>query len=258
MSRFLPAAPALRLRPARAAWTVRPLPMLTAVACALAAIPGAGRAQIVSNGSFESPAIPTNSYCFAGEDASPYTNCNSASVNAQAWTFVGGSGFVNGGGSLSFGAPTEPDGAQAAFLQSGSYQGNPPGRISQSVTLATVGMYRLTFYAAGRTGGQTFDGNTIFDALLGTTTLGTFTTTTGSAFTQRTALFSAAAGTYNLAFAFNASQPDLLSTTFAHTFFLDAVQITPVATTVPEPGTWALLAAGLGGVGLFARRRARV
>jgi len=90
--------------------------------------------------------------------------------------------------------------------------------------------------------------------LLGGQLLGTFTTVTGQAYAPQTIDFTTAAGTFDLAFAFDAAQrgPD-------NTVFFDQVQIGVVPTVSPEPATWVSLGAGLvllGGVRLARRRRA--
>jgi hypothetical protein len=201
-------------------------------ALTLVTVPAA--AQIVADGSFETPQIGGFAYRPTG----------------AAWTFTGNSGLINGT-SNGFGVPSNaPDANQVAFLQT-DYTTGGFGRISQSITFSSSGAYRLTFYDGGRT---TVGGTTFFDVLLNATVLGTRTTTTGQAYALQTVDFTANAGTYDLAFAFNAQQP-----LGDNTALVDDVQIVSLApaSTVPEPSTWAMMGTGLLGLGGMTARRRR-
>lgn len=213
----------------------RSLSTLSALATAavLAAVPSAARAQIVANGSFESPVV-TDSRGYA------------YNPTGGSWSFIGGSGIV-AGTPTPFNTPSAaPDGQQVAFLQAASDR--VPSRISQSITLSSSGTFRLTFFDAGRNNPY-YTGNTTFDVLLGNTVLATTSTVTGQPYTPQSVEFTAAAGTYDLAFAFNPSQP-----AGDNTAFLDNVQVTQLTST-PEPSTWALMGAGLLSLGAAVRRR---
>jgi hypothetical protein len=192
-------------------------------------------AQIVQNGSFETPAVAANGFEY--------------DPSGGTWTFTGPSGIVNGTGSGFVPPSAAPAGQQVAFLQFGA--DGTQGSISQSITLPTTGAYQLTFDAGARVDRG---GNTIFNVFLGSSTIGTVTTTTAQAYTPETFTFTASAGTYDFGFAFDPTQP-----AGDNTALLDVVQINPVTTTpvttTPEPSSMALLGSGLLGIAPLVRRR---
>lgn len=89
-------------------------------------------ANVISDGSFESPPLAPGSYRYA-PDASP-------------WQFAGASGVAVNGSSFTYANPNAPNGVQVAFLQN-------TGRMTQSVYL-DAGAYAVTFLTAQRATAQ--------------------------------------------------------------------------------------------------------
>lgn len=175
------------------------------------------RAQIITNGSFETPDIPSNSEQYV--PGATFGN----------WTFFGNNGgFIDA--PSAFGAPTPPDGTQLAFLQSSNVIAIFTS-MSQMISLPQTGLYTLSFFDAGRPTG----GNAGYNVLLDNVVFYSDATTNGQPFTLETVLFVATAGTHTLTFRLTQSTgPD-------NTAFFDQVQI------VPEPSAVALLVLCLGG-----------
>lgn len=187
--------------------------------CAL----GPLRAQIVTNGSFESPDIPDASF-------------NLPSGTLGGWTWAGNTGFND---PLSgYGSPEAPDGQQFALLQtSGAFLTN----FFQTITLPSTGIFTLSFFDAGRSGGTGL-GDVTYDVFLDATIIFTDATNDGQLFELETVPFAGTAGSHILKFQINAA------TTGDRTAFFDAIGI------VPEPST--CLLAAVGAVSLvFAQRR---
>ena len=176
----------------------------------------AARAQIVANGSFETPVLSSNSFQYDPSGAT--------------WTFSGNSGIINapGGG---FSGPPAPDGSQYGFLQTNGVT----DAFSQQISLTLAGTYQLTYLVAGRSDpGAGFGGNLPYQILLDGTVIASDATTSGQPFTSRIFDFVGTAGAHTLTFAENAAAGA------DNTAFFDSVAIRQV----PEPASVALLSAG--------------
>ena len=167
------------------------------------------------------------------------------------WAFNPGSGVA-----ASYGALTAYQGSRFALLQLGN-PADPLGasgnRVSQSFILDAASDVDLGFAMALRPGYPS--GQSVAVALDGQI-LTSFTATPGWSVKNLT-LGSLTAGSHVLSFAGTAAYATYGDTTA----YLDAVQLNavptpaPVASSVPEPETYALMLAGLGLLGFTARRR---
>jgi hypothetical protein len=165
---------------------------------------------IVSDPSFETPAIPSDSFEYW------YTS----DLNSEStWTFAGESGIENNSSDWTSISPIE--GTQAVFLQSNDSGSYPSGSVSQNITLNSTGSYTLTFYAAPRSG---YGENTEpIDVSIDGTVIDTVTPTVGAgSFAQYSITFSASAGSHKLKF--QADDPAHDSTEDSASF-IDDVQL---------------------------------
>ena len=199
----------------------------TVAVCVFGAV--GARAQTISNGSFELPAL----------GATPF-----ASV-INDWGGSGGSAGVSqnvsGGFSVTGGAAS---GVQYAYLQGAS-----SGIFNNQVNLTASTQYTLNYSVAGRVNGG---GHTAYQVLLNNSTLlASGSTTTGMAFTNNALSFVATtSGLQEIRFVVTGTggdpNPD-------QTMLLDLVTIISNGV-VPEPGAIALIALSLP-AGLALRRR---
>jgi hypothetical protein len=171
-------------------------------------------AQTVTNGSFELPALPSNSFSYDPTGAT--------------WLFTANSGIINAPGGGFFG-PTAPDGNQYAFLQSAT----SPGAFSESINFTLAGTYQLSYLVAGRSDdGFGATGNLSYEILLDSAVIATDTTDTAQPFTTQLFQFSTTAGDHTLSFEVAPGS------TGDNTAFFDRVAIQ-----VPEPATGLLFLA---------------
>lgn len=191
-------------------------------------------AQIILNGSFESPAIPPNTYAFA--TPSPWT-----------WDIREGH-IVNGNAAEpTFPIPLPQDGQQYLFLGD-----NETYSISQNIAVPDPGYYRLSWYDnAYACCGQrrspyivrVYDDSHQTVAALG------LDAWHDGVWANNTLDVNLAAGSYFIQF-----QPQGTLPPFSAATVLDNVALTPVA--VPEPASIGLMALGLGvAVSLWRRNR---
>ncbi|MQA42499.1 FxDxF family PEP-CTERM protein [Rugamonas aquatica] len=201
--------------------------ILAAVAAAMAALSLAGTAQaanLVVNGSFEDPSftLSAGSYCYLN---GPY-ECGAVTGWTGAFPLMSSS-------SGPWGNPNTPAGDFLVGIQGTSH-------IEQSLTLA-AGTYTLSWIDAGR---GNYGGPTeTYQVSVGGNVLSTEAVNYGAAWTAKSLTFTTAGNTV-LSFAGQ--------TNYDATAFIDNVSVTAA---VPEPGTYAMLVAGLGLLGVVARRK---
>jgi hypothetical protein len=207
-------------------------------AAALSASGSAFAAASLTDGSFEAQGAGVSSFCYFGQN-----NGGDGACATGAWTGAG-AGIQNETNSAWPGTASD-DGSVSGFVQG-------LGIFGQYFS-ATGGTYRLTWQDAGRAGGVA-EGNQTYQVLLQAdgspaTVLGTFSTTTGQAFTPRSIAGIALADGVNYALAFRGTNPNGGD----NTAFLDSIALAPV----PEPATWAMMIGGMGVVGGSLRKRGR-
>lgn len=185
--------------------------LVTAVLATFLVEPPTLRAAIVTDGGFETPALPHGTYVY--------------NPTGSAWNFVGFSGIIHE--NTDWPAPTAVDGSQIAFLQ---VMTNPSASsISQDVMIPSTGWYTLTYHSAGRSR-PGHPGDVGFDFLLGNVKIGSGSTYSGQPFTKHSFdFFASQSGIANLR---------IVATSFAgidSTAFFDKIEI------VPEPSSVTLL-----------------
>jgi hypothetical protein len=209
-----------------------------ALAAAVPATPAL--AQIV-DGSFEvqGPAeIGANpGYCYFN-DGGAGPQCTGVE---SPWEVFDGGGFQLETNSAWPGTAT-PAGEYYAFIQDG-------GSVNQKFTVASDGMYILSFLEAGRDG-TVASGDQLYEVLLDGSPIYSGSTTTAQPFTAIfTDPFSLLAGqTYSLSF-------HGMTFTGDQTAYIDDVALSAAAPSVPEPSSWAMLLIGFGATGFAMRRR---
>jgi hypothetical protein len=187
---------------------------------------------LLQDAGFEAPSIAEGSMAYGAV--------------GSAWEFGNRAGIARRASSPGMFAAV--GGAQVAFLQAGDSLGSA-GSLSQRVTLPQQGRYQLLYYDAGGAGAGGAGGNLAYDIRLGDQMVATGVgTSSGEPFRAQWFEFVAAAGSYDLTFAVNASQP--LGDTTA---FFDRVELRLM---VPEPGGLWLVLSGVAwrGVGRGRRR----
>jgi hypothetical protein len=169
------------------------------------------RAAMVTDGGFETPALPHGTYVY--------------NPTGGAWNFRGMSGIIHDVGSWP--SPPAVDGSQIAFLQ---VLTNPSAsEIWQTVTLSE-GHYELTYHSAGRSR-PGYPGNLGFDFFVDDVRIGSGSTYTAQPFTRHSLFFYV---DHAMTAKFR-----IVATTYAGidtTAFFDALEITPL----PEPSSVAL------------------
>lgn len=220
-----------------------PLKHLAAVAgasIALGASASAHAINLVSNGSFESG---LTGWIIGGSDGQSFPPVAIFYNNASPYP-SGAFGEAVPPNNAPTNSP-DPVGDRAAYFVSDLATNQS---LSQNVFL-TPGAYQVGFSAYAPQNGFNNAGDARFDGIV-TISLANYLVSTGPVTTWQT--FSgvtniAAAGNYLVEFVFNTSLVP------SKDIVIDQVYIIPEP--IPEPGTYALLLAGLGMLGFIARRR---
>jgi hypothetical protein len=169
-------------------------------------------AQIVTNGSFETPSLPPDSFSYDPSGAT--------------WVFSAHAGIINAPGD-GFAGPPAPDGSQYAFLQSV----NASGSFLQTINFSLSGTFLLSYLVAARPdNGQGAAGNLNYEIRLDSTVIATDATVTAQPFSARLFQFTADVGSHTLTFEVSPGA------TGDNTAFFDSITIQ-----VPEPATALLL-----------------
>lgn len=220
--------------------------VLLVVGC-VAALCGTAQASpinLLTNGSFEAPALGSTAYVYPGNPNPALSGGYSSTANN--WTY-GGSALVNtsvGANAWYGGAPPAGyDGSQFAALQGDS-------TISQIFNAPSAGLANISWLSAGRPNFGSIGGDQTYDVLLNGSLIGSFSTTDGQAFTSELKLATLVAGINTLTF----EGTDLTKLATDQTAFIDNVSVTGV----PEPLTLSVFGAGLVGAAALRRRRKKV
>ena len=215
----------------------------------LAILATGASAQIVSNGSFE-----TFTGVFAGDGGAQLT---SASTTLTGWTIGGGEiAVLTTPNSYNL---TASVGSNFLDLAGYSNSGFPKG-LAQVLTGLTVGQtYEFSMDLGIRNGACVSGGDNCHGPVQASATIGS----TSQTFIQDSAIPGNVWGTFGFDFVATGSSMTLtingVGLPPGNAFIgLDNVSVAPgVVGVVPEPETYALFLAGLGALGMFARKRAK-
>jgi PEP-CTERM motif len=215
--------------------------LLLAAAVSGAALAGsaAHADQLLTDGSFETPAIGGGNYTYPGL---PIGTITPIGATQGGWTFDGAAIVGATGSNAWYGGapPAGQDGDQFAALQELS-------TISQTFTMVGSTL-DLSWLAAGRPNMGCCNGDQNYEVTLNGLTLGSFSTASGEAFTPESLVAHGliSGHTYTLTFQGLVNGDE--------TAFIDKVSATGA---VPEPAAWALMILGFGGVGAVLRGQRR-
>jgi uncharacterized protein (TIGR03437 family) len=204
---------------------------LTVAPAVLLALAPQARADLITNGSFESvsPALSTNGICTTEPAVYPYGACS-----ATGWTgnYQIGNGRTIGIGGESFSIPQpDPNGDQALILQSAH---NLAPAATQSISIPTTGLYTLTFYIANRSTSGYGGPQTITVLLDGVGIAGGTYSGLASAWTLKALTFSTTAGNHSLTFE-GLTTSSTAQSAFV-TAFVDDVSLVPDLPPAITPG----------------------
>lgn len=218
--------------------------LLVAAAFSSAALAGSAghAAELLTDGSFETPAIGGGNYTYPGLNIG---TIGQIGATQDGWTYAGSALVGATGYNAWYGGapPAGQDGAQFVALQGTS-------TLAQTFTM-TGAVLDLSWLAGGRPNFGSYNGDETYDVKLNGLTLGSYSTISGEAFTAKSLHLGGLTngGTYTLSFVGKAvGGAD-------ETSFIDKVSATGGG--VPEPAAWALMIVGFGGVGAALRSKRR-
>jgi hypothetical protein len=210
----------------------------------LAGLASPAGAALISDGGFEVPDLAGAAYGFCYLQSAYPINCVWSGVESTNGTFGPWAG-INSTAASTTGTAWHlngmvADGKQFAVLQD-------LASLGQHFQAATAGPYLLTWSDAGRADPTSeYGGNQTYIVRIDTTTVGTYDTFSGQAFTPHSLLLTLTPGDHWLWFTGRNQTTD-------QSAYIDAVAVAGV----PEPTAYALMLAGLGAIGLLRRRRTR-
>lgn len=199
----------------------------------LAGVAAPAQANLLTNGSFETPYGGTNNYCYMG-----------GACTVTGWA---GDAVRIASDSAAWGWPNQPAGynygSQLIGLQTSLL-------VSQTVTLA-AGQYALDWADSARLSynGSSFYGAAQYQVLFNDVLLATYNPQAGEVWSRNTLNFTSNGGSGVLRF----QGVDLNGADT--TAFIDDVVLTARTAQVPEPQSFALVALALLGLGAASRRR---
>jgi hypothetical protein len=228
----------------------RTVPALLTLVAAVA-FSGLAQANLITDGGgFEDPALSSHPSLGANEFR-PQPNYSYPGASGPAvingWSYAAGAGIVDTsqGWNAWYGAaaPSGYEGNQFAFLQGGA-----ASVLSTSFYSALAGSTQINWLEAGRPFWGCCNGDQTYLVELNGTLLGTYSVTSGQAFTSESVTGFLVAGNNILSFI---SATPTSSISMDETVFLDAVSVAAI----PEPSTWAMMIMGFVGLAFAAYRR---
>ncbi|MCW3477125.1 DUF642 domain-containing protein [Limobrevibacterium gyesilva] len=227
---------------------MRSLRVVLACAAAILVTSSIAQANLLSNGSFETPLVPIGNF----------TTFPSGSAGITGWTVVGpiGTNVAIVSGTFSQNGVLFPaqDGIQ--WLDLTGLNSNTTEGVAQAVTTNPGDLYQLSYFIGNTTGGGIFGTtSTVNVSLNGVPAFGD-TNSNASPTTlnwqQFTHNFVASAGATTLTF-INGDPANDNSNGLDNVVLLD---LGPASQPIPEPASLALFGAGLACLGLIRRRQA--